>query len=159
VDCILKGSEASGHSASKVYLYDYDISPCIDCRRCKRDDNVCPLKDGMREIYPMMEGADLIVFGTPIYWYGPTGVMKLLIDRMRPFIASGKLRGKKGMVVAPSEEGPECCGPLTEMFGMSFQYLGMTSAGSLLARAYEKGEIKNSPEYLDQACALGKSLL
>jgi hypothetical protein len=44
------------------------------------------------------------------------------------------------------------------MFLKSFQYLGMESAGSFLARAYEKGEIRNSPEYLDQAYALGKSL-
>jgi len=158
IDCILKGSEAAGHSASKVYLYDHQIFPCIDCRRCKKDDNICPLKDGMKEIYPMMEDANLIIFGTPIYWYGPTGVMKLLIDRMRPFITSGKLKGKKGLVVSPSEEGPGCCGPLTEMFLKSFQYLGMESAGSFLARAYEKGEIRNSPEYLDQAYALGKSL-
>jgi multimeric flavodoxin WrbA len=158
IDCILKGSEASGHTTSKVYLYDHQISPCIDCRRCKKDDNTCPLKDGMTEIYPIIEEADLIIFGTPIYWYGPTGMMKLLIDRMRPFIASRKLNGKKGLVVSPSEEGPACCGPMNEMFLMSFRYLGMESAGSLLARAYEKGEIRKSPEYLEQAYDLGRAL-
>ncbi len=83
------------------------------------------------------EKADLIVFGTPVYWCGPTAKMKLLIDRMRQFIASGKLKGKRGVVVTPSEEGESCCGPLMEMFRMSFEYLGMTYAGSILAKAYE----------------------
>jgi multimeric flavodoxin WrbA len=60
----------------------------MDCRTCKREGFVYPLNDGMRKIYPKMEKADLIVFGRPNYWYGPTGKMKLLIGRMRPFVAN-----------------------------------------------------------------------
>ena len=112
----------------------------------------------MSGIYPLLEAADLIIFGTPVYWYGPTAKMKLLIDRMRPFIASGRLKGKKGIVVTPSEEGDSCCGPLIEMFKMSFEYLGLSFAGSILAKAYERGEIRNSPVALDRAYSLGKSL-
>ncbi|HSD57607.1 MAG TPA: flavodoxin family protein [Methanotrichaceae archaeon] len=151
-------AQAQGHFADKLYLYDYDIRPCIDCRRCKRGALVCKLEDAMAEIYPRLEAADIIIFGTPVYWYGPTAKMKLLIDRLRPFIASGKLKGKRGIVVVPSEEGPDCCGPLAEMFRMSFEYLGMTPAGSILASAYEKGEIKEKPEELRRAYELGASL-
>jgi multimeric flavodoxin WrbA len=101
---------------------------------------------------------DLIIFGTPIYWYGPTGKMKLLIDRMRPFIADGKLKGEKGGVVTPSEEDPKACGPLLEMFRMSFDYLGMEFVGEVLATAYEKGEIKEKKEELKKAYEFGVSL-
>jgi len=79
------------------------------------------VKDSMQEIYPKMDEADLIIFGMPNYWYGPTAKMKLLIDRMRPYIANGKLKGKKVVVVTPAAEGPDACGPLIEMFGMSFR--------------------------------------
>jgi len=112
----------------------------------------------MHEIYPKMQQVDLIIFGTPIYWYGPTGKMKLLIDRMRPFIANGKLKGRKGVVVAPSEEGPKACGPLIEMFHMSFDYLGMELAGKVLARAYEEGEIRGNQAELKKAYEFGISL-
>jgi multimeric flavodoxin WrbA len=81
--------------------------------------------------------------------------MKLFIDRLRPYIASRKLAGKKGMVVTPSEEGPGCCGPLLQMFAMSFEYLGMENAGSLLAQAYERGEIAARPEELERAREIG----
>jgi multimeric flavodoxin WrbA len=158
VEQILKGSERGGHFGEKLYLYDYEILPCLDCRRCKREDHLCALKDGMRDIYQKLQDSDLIIFGTPIYWYGPTGKMKLLIDRMRPFIDSGSLKGKKGVVVAPSEEGPTCCGPLMEMFRMSFDYLGMALAGSILAKAYERGEIEENPAELRRAYELGASL-
>ncbi len=166
IDQILRGVKANaraevqnqGHFADKLYLYDYDILPCIDCRGCKREELACKLEDGMANIYPQLEAADIIVFGTPIYWYGPTAKMKLLIDRLRPFIANGKLKGKKGIIVVPSEEGPGCCGPLVEMFRMSFEYLGMAMAGSILASAYEKGEIKEKPGELQRAYELGASL-
>ena len=158
VDKILMGAGENGNSFKKIYLYDFDISACIDCRKCKRSSFVCAFEDGMSGIYPKLEEADLIIFGTPVYWYGPTAKMKLLIDRLRPFIASGKLKGKKGIVVTPSEEGDSCCGPLMEAFKMSFEYLGMSFAGSLLAKAYERGEIKNNPAELGRAYDLGKSI-
>jgi len=160
IDEILRGARSKGHQGEKLRLYDYEIQPCIDCRRCKQSETgySCALKDGMQEIYSKLEAADIIIFGTPIYWYGPTAKMKLLIDRLRPFIASRKLSGKRGMVVVPSEEGPDCCGPLLEMLRMSFEYLGMKNGESILARAYERGEIRQSPGELERAYDLGASL-
>jgi multimeric flavodoxin WrbA len=158
VDQVLKGAESRGYSGEKIYLYDYQISPCLDCRRCKKGSFDCHLKDGMQEIRPLLEEADVIVFGTPVYWYGPTAKMKLLIDRLRPFIASRKLQGKRGILISPSEEGSSCCGPLVEMFRMSFLYLEMELAGILLAKAYERGEIRGQPEELRRAWELGATL-
>ncbi len=112
----------------------------------------------MQEIYPRLEASALIIFGTPIYWYGPTAKMKLFIDRLRPFIASGKLKGKKGLVVVPSEEGSGCCGPLLEMFRMSFDYLGMEMAGNILAKPTSEAKIAENPEDLKRAYQLGASI-
>ena len=158
VDAVIDGARSRGHSAEKLYLYGLDIRPCIDCRACKRGDFRCALKDDMPAIYPRLRNADLIIFGTPVYWYGPTAVMKLLVDRLRPFIASGGLKGKKGLVVIPSEEGPGCCGPILEMFRMSFGYLGMEPAGEIMVSAYEKGAIRQQPLELDRARDLGSRL-
>lgn len=158
VDQILKASETKGHTSDKQYLYDYEISPCIDCRNCKENDFVCTINDGMKELYPKMEDADLIIFGTPIYWYGPTGKMKLLVDRMRPFVANAKLEGKKAVIVTPSAEGPMICGPLIEMFRMTFDYLGIEFTGKVLATAYEEGEIKENQQELKNAYDFGISL-
>jgi multimeric flavodoxin WrbA len=160
MDEILKGAEAKGHAAERLRLYDNEILPCLDCRACKREASGynCALSDDMEGIYAKLEKADLIIFGTPIYWYGPTAKMKLFIDRLRPYIASRKLAGKRGLVAAPSEEGAACCGPLLQMFAMTFDYLGMVHAGSVLAQAYEKGEITKRPEELERARKMGLSL-
>lgn len=160
VDEMLSGAQQKGHTAEKLRLYDCEILPCLDCRGCKRQSSGynCALADAMAEIYPRLDEADIIIFATPVYWYGPTAKMKLLIDRLRPYISSRKLAGKKGLVVSPSEEGTSCCGPLLQMFAMSFEYLGMLNGGSLLAQAYEKGEIRKSPEQLQRAKEMGRSL-
>lgn len=158
VDNILKGCKEKGFTAEKLYLYDFDISACTDCRLCKSKDYECAIKDDMQQIYPLIEEADVIIFGTPVYWYGPTGKMKLLIDRMRPFIASKKMQGKRGVLVVPSEEGPKACKALLEMFRMSFDYLGMEFVDSILSTAYEKAEVARNEDDLKKAYELGISL-
>jgi multimeric flavodoxin WrbA len=158
VDKILEGCKEKGFVSEKLYLYDFDISACTDCRLCKSENYECAIKDDMKQIYSGMEEADILIFGTPVYWYGPTGKMKLLIDRMRPFIASRKMQGKKAVLVVPSEEGPKACRALMEMFRMSFDYLGMEFVGSILSMAYERAEVSGNREDLEKAYELGISL-
>ena len=83
--------------------------------------------------------------------------MALLIDRMRPYVANEKLKGKKAVVIAPAAEGPKACGPLIEIFRMSFDYLKMEFTCKILAEAYERGEIKDNHEVLKDAYDLGAS--
>jgi multimeric flavodoxin WrbA len=149
---------ASGHLTEKVYLYDLDIAACVDCRSCQKGKFQCVIDDGMQRLYPKLEGADVIVFGTPLYWYAPTGKMKLVMDRLRPFVASKKLEGKKAVVVVPSEEGADACSHVMGMFELSFKYLDMALAGELLVKAYEKADVNAQPETLSRAFEMGKAL-
>ena len=65
----------------QLFLYDYTINPCIDCRACKVDNLDCILGDGMHEVYSKIDKADVIIIGTPIYWFGPSAQTKMLLDR------------------------------------------------------------------------------
>jgi multimeric flavodoxin WrbA len=158
VDQVLMGAQSKGHTRSKIYLYDLEILPCLDCRACKKGDFHCALKDDMQKVYPELEDSDCIIFGTPVYWYGPTGKMKLFLDRLRPFIASKKLEGKRGAVVVPSAEGAQASGPLIEMFRMSFEYIGIKYLGAIIAIAYERKEIENDKDALKKAYDFGIKL-
>jgi len=100
VEQILQGGKTKGHTSEKLYLYRYKIAPCVDCRNCKKGDYVCTVKDGMQEIYPKMEEADVVIFGTPLYWWGPSGQMKLLMDRMRPFVANSRICGVAPVLIS-----------------------------------------------------------
>jgi multimeric flavodoxin WrbA len=158
VSAVLYGAGANNHEIEKLFLYDIDISPCVDCRGCKKRDFQCVLKDGMKQLYPKLEEADVIIFGTPLYWYGPTAKMKLMLDRLRPYIASKKLRGKKAILIVPSEEGSEACNHLVGMFEASLKYIEVDLVGKVLAQSSEKAEIRKQPKILDEAFEIGKAL-
>ena len=158
VDELIKGAQTAGHISEKIYLYNQKVSPCIDCRKCKKDELVCVIDDDMQSIYPKIDDADLLVYGTPNYWYGPSANMKLLMDRMRPYGANKKLSGKNAVVISPAGEGPGACGPLVEMFRLSAKYLGMNYKGEVLGKAYDRGEIKNDTAAMKAAFDLGASL-
>lgn len=158
VSVILDGASKNNHQIEKVYLYSVVIEPCVDCRGCKKGNYQCVLKDEMQELYPKLEQADVIVFGTPLYWYGPSAKMKLLVDRLRPFIASKKLSGRRAVLVVPSEEGAEACDLTVGMFKLSFGYLEMDLVSVLLPKASERAEVKTQPNTLNEAFEIGKSL-
>jgi len=153
---ILAGVENAGHNHEKLDLYDLDISPCTDCRDCKT--GACSIDDDMLDLYPKIESADVIIFGTPLYWYDPSGPMKLFMDRLLPYSETEKLKGKRALLVIPSAEGPKACEAVVKMFQLSLDYLGMDISHILLPTAYDKGEILNDPKTLDQAREIGASL-
>jgi multimeric flavodoxin WrbA len=158
VTSILEGANLNTNSTEKIYLYPLDITPCVDCKSCKKGSFQCALKDDMKTLYPKLEEADVIVFGTPLYWYGPSAKMKLLLDRLRPFTASKKLAGKKAVLVVPSEEGAEACNFTVGMFQLSLKYLEMNLVNVLLPKASELAEVEKQPKTLNDALTVGKNL-
>ncbi len=158
VSRILEGAASNGNNIEKIYLYELEIKPCLDCRTCKKGSFQCPQEDDMTQIYQKLEESDVIVFGTPLYWYGPSAKTKLLIDRLRPYVASKKLLNKKTILVVPSEEGAKACLPLVEMFRNSFGYLGLNLLSQVLVKAYEKGEIGSNFDVMTAAFKVGKEL-
>lgn len=158
VDRFLEGAERNGHASEKIYLYDYTFTACIACSRCKEGNHVCTVRDEMQDIYPKIDASDLIVFGTPNYWFGPSGKMKSLFDRLRPYTANKKIAGKDAVLIVAAADGPEACKPIVEMFRMSFDYLKIDFKGHVLGTAYEMKEILNDEEALAEASNLGISL-
>ena len=135
-----------------------NIQPCIDCRKCADGMFECSIKDDMTKLYAKLDATDVLVFGTPLYWYGPSAQMKLVMDRLLPYGMSKKLGGKKAILVVPSEEGAETSRHLVGMFELSFKYLEVQIVNKLLVKANKKGEVKEQLAILRNAFAVGKSL-
>lgn len=71
---------------------------CSDCRRCHKKHG-CILEDDMAEICHKLIKADIIVLGSPTYFHNVSGPMKNFMDRCLPFYFSGKLKGKKAILL------------------------------------------------------------
>ena len=96
-DEFMRGAIESGNQVEKIFLRDKNIHPCTGCSVCSRYKKPCPQKDDAAEVIEKMLAADVIVMGTPVYFYAMSAQMKMMIDR--------------------------CCGPYTEMKNKEFYFI------------------------------------
>lgn len=148
-----------GISSNISFLYDIEIKPCADCRACKKGNLNCMLKDEASLLYSRIEKSDIIILGTPIYWFGPSATMKLLIDRLRPYYLSNKLAGKRAALLLAAGEGTKDCDLTIEMFKRIFQALGMNYIGAVTATAYDAGDVFEDNITLKSLTGLAKTLI
>ena len=88
-----------------VDCYRADISPCVDCRSCRREKR-CVLEDGMQEIYKYIETCDNVVIASPIYYAELTGKLLDVASRFQIYYSARffrredpGIRPKKGGVI------------------------------------------------------------
>ena len=163
VDRILKGARDAGADIEKVHLRGLNIKECDGCYICWKGRE-CPKKDDMNDMYPVIESADVIVFGTPVYWFGPTALLKAFIDRLIYFNCPEnrpKIAGKAAVIASPFEDTDmETTATLTAFFEKCFDYLDMKLVGRILVPGVaEKGAILTKSDALEQAYQLGMSLV
>ena len=87
LDHLLAGMQEAGATTDLIHLREHNIKPCTGCFSCwVKTPGQCVLKDDMAPLLDKLVWADLIVYGTPLYHFGMTGLMKNFIDRTLPLI-------------------------------------------------------------------------
>ena len=79
--------------------HELDIKHCTGCSSCAASGK-CAINDDMGRIYSTADNADIIVLATPVYFSGPSSIMKQIIDRFQCVWAAGKGKKRKGKSVA-----------------------------------------------------------
>lgn len=83
----LDGIKEAGADVELFYTRDLEIKPCTGEFNCwMKHPGECYQQDDMKQLYPKLEEADILVFATPVYVDGITGSLKNLVDRMIPLI-------------------------------------------------------------------------
>ena len=160
LDECLKGLTNESVSVKKVYIDKLQVEPCKACDYCKTDNvGQCIHNDDMNELSEDFREADLWLFATPIYWWGPTAQLKLVMDRWYSFYRNSDLDTKKAaMIITMGASDYQTAIPTILMFEMSFSYLDMKNYQPLVVTAYDKGEVKDDKESLDKAFNYGLNL-
>ena len=86
-DAFQKGAEEAGYQVEKVSLAGKQLAFCQGCLSCQETRH-CILHDDAEAITAEMKASDVIVFASPVYYYGLTGQLKTLLDRANPLFAS-----------------------------------------------------------------------
>jgi len=162
VEKVLDGARDTGATTDLIQLGAMTIHDCTGCHACWEGKD-CSRDDDMNGVYPLIIQSDALVFGTPVYWFGPTALMKAFIDRFVYFNCPESrpmIRGKRAALVVPFEDTDlEAAAPLVAMFERSFAYLEMELTGTLLVPGVgKKGDVLEHPDQLQAAHALGQRL-
>jgi len=78
------------------------IKFCTHCNFCIREREGCIHKDDMVELYPKMEKARFLLFGTPVFQGNLSGQLKTVMDRCRGLVAKNPnvFKNKYGIALA-----------------------------------------------------------
>ncbi len=160
VNAIVEGAKEQGARAEIIFLSDLQIRECDGCHVCWKG-RPCSKKDDMNGVYRKMAAADIIVFGTPVYWYGPTALMKAFIDRCVYFNCDKNrpmIRDKGAILAIPfEEEDPQTVAPLLTFFDRSLTYLEMRMLGSVVVPGVTlRGEVVKKTDSMQAAFELGR---
>src|SRR5512142_2220289 len=86
IDKIFQGATTAGAACEVVTLAKLKINRCLACWQCHTDAHylrcVYDDKDDVRSVFRKMAAADLIIYATPVYVFGMTGLLKAFLDRL-----------------------------------------------------------------------------
>ena len=154
---VLNGAQQEGSQTELYRVYGKDIKPCDGCRGCWETGD-CHIQDDMQVLYEKLLEVDGIIFGTPIYFYGMSGLAKLVIDRTSALGRPEKnLANKVGAVVT-------VCGSLgleTALKDLYFYFVTrqMIPANFVAAYAGGKNEVIKLEKCLKAANELGHQMV
>jgi multimeric flavodoxin WrbA len=82
----LEGASSKGAETELIHLYDLDYKGCISCFACKekggKSYGKCAVEDDLMPIFKKIEGADAVIFGSPVYLGSVTGEMQSFMERL-----------------------------------------------------------------------------
>jgi NAD(P)H-dependent FMN reductase len=89
VDEILAAARKCGAVTDKIYLSDYHLEYCTNCRACTQKEGGghgrCVLDDDLEQILTAIDGADALVLASPVNVGTVTAVMKTFLERLVSF--------------------------------------------------------------------------
>ena len=161
IDEVLRGVASVGADCEVVDVASADIRPCRACQSCSTN-GICVQDDDMRSIYPKIAEADVLVLGTPVYFWGPSAQMKAFIDRWYALVNGddgNRLKGKKAIIVtAYGDDDPTTPEHVIGMFRTAFHYTGIDLVGVLGVTASAPGDAARNAQAMREAFELGKGL-
>ena len=135
-----------------------NLHPCTGCVRCGYE-GPCVQKDDMERFRREILDADMMVFVTPLYYYGMSAQLKTLIDRFCAINAS--IQGKQmqaALLTVAWNADTWTFEALEAHYNTLLRYLNLTDRGRVLGYGCgTPGMTRRSP-YLQKAYELGRSL-
>jgi multimeric flavodoxin WrbA len=154
----IKGAREAGHGIFRFDSARRKVEGCTACNSCGMDGN-CVLKDDFEIVRPHIISADMVVFVTPMYYFGFSAQIKKVMDRF--YAINGQIKGKHkktAFMMTYANTSAEEAQPAVMHYRTLARYLGWEDVGTVVAPGvWTAGSVRNT-NYGEKAYQLGKSL-
>lgn len=158
-DKFIEGAQKAGHEIFRFNAAFEDIHPCLGCDRCEMN-GPCVHQDAIdKKLMSNLLAADLVVFVTPLYYWGMSAQLKTVIDRF--YANNTKLcsSGKKAILMATAYDSTDwTMSSLTHHYQTLMKYLGWEDIGTVLAIGCGSRSLIENSQFPEQAYQKGFKL-
>ena len=156
-DNFIKGAKEAGHHVERFDAAFKNVHPCIGCNKCGMNGD-CIFKDDFEFVRRHITDSDVVVFATPMYYFGISAQLKAVIDRF--YAVNGKIhRPKKAVLLMTyANTSPTEAEPIKKHYEVLLNYLGWQDAGQIIASGVWPAGAVNDTLYHEQAYELGKNI-
>ncbi len=157
VRLILDRVKAAGIKAQYITLADKVIKPCLGCENCK-EDRACSIRnDDWQKIIEKVLACEVLVLGSPTYYYDVNGQTKNFIDRTYSLYHDRRLAGRSavGIAVHADDGGGRALQTMEGFFSShEFVYLG-----HVVGKGYLAGEVLGDRTAMRDAEEIGRKIV
>ena len=158
VDNFLKGASDAGHSCEVIDITRMNVHPCTGCVACGYE-GPCVQKDDNEIIKSKLMKCDMIVFATPLYYYGMSAQLKTVVDRFCSYNSSLNSRHLKSALLAVAWNSDDWTFDALEAhYKTLVRYINFEDMGMILGYGCGTPSMTSRSKYPDEAYKLGKSL-
>lgn len=158
INAFIKGASVSETNEIQVIQPEkLHIAPCKGCGACQCYKG-CVDKDDTNATIDMIAAADMILFATPVYWWGMSAQLKLIIDKC--YCRGMQLKGKKiGVIVVGGSPLDNVQYQLIQsQFACMAQYLSWDVLFHESYYATAKDELAKNTEAMQKLEKLGQNI-
>ena len=157
IKVILKRCADAGIPAEFVSLAGKKILPCTGCELCKEKMWCTQIKDDWGPIMEKVVESDVLIIGSPTYYFDVCGQLKNFIDRSYSLYHDKRLAGRKGIAVAvQASKGASRTIQTIEGFLNSHEF---SSLGSVKGTGYAEGDVLHDLEAIAKAQEVGDKIV
>jgi multimeric flavodoxin WrbA len=157
IKVILQRCKDAGIKTEFVSLAGKKIMPCLGCEKCKKKKWCINEADDWDAIARKVLDCDVLVIGSPTYYYDVGGQIKNFIDRTYSLYHDRKLAGRKGVAVAVhANKGAVRTIQTLEGFLSSHEF---ASLGCVKGTGYHEGDVLNDAEAVKKAQKIGDKVV
>ncbi len=141
VEAFAAGAREAGHEVDVLHVGRMNIAGCKGCEYCHtKGEGKCIQKDDMDKVIPAYLESDMLVFASPVYYFGMTAQLAAAIQRV---YCIGKPAKAKKAALLLSSGSPNTGRSAVASYQDMLSYMGIEDAGvCTLAGEENKSEEK-----------------